>query len=227
MLRDSCANHEVNSQYHLNMAYIFLDESGDLGFKKSSSKWFLFTIAMTNEARALERAVKKVWRPLKRKHKKLGELHASHEKDITRKRVLRHLSEVADFKVLCVILNKQKVYVDLQNQKNYLYNYTANILLDRLHTKEVLEPKESVHLFVDRKDTKKRLRENFIDYLTSSMKKRRDGQFAVELHSSHENKSLQAVDFISWAIFRKYESGDYAFYDIIKSKITDERLLFP
>ncbi|MBU4299487.1 DUF3800 domain-containing protein [Patescibacteria group bacterium] len=26
------------------MAYIFLDESGDLGFKKSSSKWFLFTI---------------------------------------------------------------------------------------------------------------------------------------------------------------------------------------
>lgn len=59
------------------------------------------------------------------------------------------------------------------------------------------------------------------------MKKRREGSFAVELHSSHENKSLQAVDFISWAIFRKYERGDYEFYEIIKSKITDERLLFP
>jgi hypothetical protein len=209
------------------MAYIFLDESGDLGFKKTSSKWFLFTIALTNDARALERVVKRVWQPLKKKHKKLGELHASHEKDSTRRRVLQRLSDVKDLKVLCVMLNKKKVYVDLQNQKNYLYNYTANILLDRLHTKGVLTPKEPIHLFVDRKDTKKRLRENFISYLTDSMKKRRDGSFVVELHSSHENKSLQAVDFISWAIFRKYEQGDYEFYEIIKSKITDERLLFP
>lgn len=209
------------------MAYIFLDESGDLGFKKASSKWFLFTIAIVSAPRSLERVVKKIWRPLKKKHKRLGELHAYHADDITRKRMLKQLSEISDLKVLCVVLNKQKVYVDLQNQKNYLYNYTANILLDRLHTKDMLGPKEPIHLFVDRKDTKKRLRENFINYLTGSMKKRRDGPFVVELHSSHDNKSLQAVDFISWAIFKKYERGDFEFYEIIKTKITDERLLFP
>ena len=125
------------------------------------------------------------------------------------------------------LLNKQKVYVDLQNQKNYLYNFTANILLDRLHARGVVTSKEPIHLFVDRKDTKKRLRENFISYLTGSMKKRREGSFEVELHSSHENKSLQAVDFISWAVFRKYEKGDYEFYEIIKNKIVSEQLLFP
>ncbi len=59
------------------------------------------------------------------------------------------------------------------------------------------------------------------------MAKRRDGAFVVELHSSHENKSLQAVDFISWALFRKYEHDDYEFKEMIKSKITNERLLFP
>lgn len=59
------------------------------------------------------------------------------------------------------------------------------------------------------------------------MRQRGAELFAVELHSSHENKSLQAIDFISWAIFRKYEHGDYEFYEIIKNKITDERLLFP
>ena len=67
------------------MAYIFLDESGDLGFGKRSSKWFLFTIAIINEQRSLERIIKKVWRHLKKKHKRLGELHASQEKDATRK----------------------------------------------------------------------------------------------------------------------------------------------
>lgn len=208
------------------MAYIFLDESGDLGFKKTSSKWFLFTIALTSYPRSLEKVTKKVWKNLRKKHKHVGELHASHEKDSTRKRMLKSISSVEDLKVLCVILNKQKVYIDLQNQKNYLYNYTANILLDRLHTKEVLTSKEPINLYIDRKDTKKHLRENFISYLADSMKKRRDGHITISLHASHENKSLQAVDFISWAIFRKYEMEDYKFYDIIKGKIVDERLLF-
>ncbi|MCK6462903.1 MAG: DUF3800 domain-containing protein [Candidatus Pacebacteria bacterium] len=209
------------------MAYIFLDESGDLGFKKKSSKWFVFTIAMTQNARSLERVTKKIWRPLKKRHKQLGELHAYHADNVTRKRMLSELAKIENLKVSCVILNKQKVYIDLQNQKNYLYNYTANILLDRLYTKEILKPKEAINLFADRKDTKNHLRENFINYLTTSMKKRRDGGFSVVLHSSHENKSLQAVDFISWSIFRKYEKGDYEFYEIIKNKIVDERLLFP
>ena len=208
------------------MAYIFLDESGDLGFKKTSSKWFLFTIALTSEQRSLERITKKIWRNLRKKYKRIGELHAYHADNTTRSRMLKSLNELKDLKVMCIILNKQKVYVDLQNQKNYLYNYTANVLLERLHASGIIKDKESLHLYIDSKDTKKTLRENFIDYLTSSMKKRRDCHFEVQLHASHENKSLQAVDFISWAIFRKYERGDFEFYEMIKSKIIDERLLF-
>ena len=209
------------------MAYIFLDESGDLGFKKTSSKWFLFTIAIVPEARMLERVVKKIWGPLKKKHKKLGELHSYHADKVTRTRMLQKLNELKELKILTVLLNKEKVYVDLQNQKNYLYNYTANILLDRLHTSGVLTEGESIDLYIDRKDTKKSLRENFLNYLTKSMSSKRGGGFSVTLHTSHENKSLQAVDFISWAIFRKYEQGDFQYYELIKSKIVDERLLFP
>lgn len=209
------------------MAFIFLDESGDLGFKDNSSKWFLFTIAMTTEAKALERITKRIWRNLRKKHKKLGELHAYHADDITRRRMLKNISEVKNLKILTVILNKQKVYVDLQNQKNYLYNYTANILLERLHKSGAVEDNDPIHLYVDSRDTKKTLRENFINYLTDSMKKRRDCRFEIKLHASHENKSLQAVDFISWAIFRKYEKGDFEFYEIIKDKIIEERPLFP
>lgn len=206
--------------------YIFLDESGDLGFSKKSSKWFLVTIAMTRDERCLERVVKKVWRTLQKKHKHIGELHASNEKDTTRSKLLRMLSECDDLKIMTVILNKEKVFTDLQNQKNHLYNYTANILLDRLHNKYILEDDEEIDLVVDRKDTKRALRENLINYLTNSMNQRRSSNFVLNLHASHENKSLQAVDFISWAIFRKYECGDYEFYEIIKNKIIDERLLF-
>jgi hypothetical protein len=207
-------------------AYIFMDESGDLGFGKRSSKWFIFTIAIVKDKRSLERVVRKIWKPLKKSHQQLGELHAYHATAVTKTRMLQKLSELEDLKVLCIVLNKQKVYVDLQNQKNYLYNYTANILLDRLHKKGVIDGEHDIELFIDRKDTKKSLRENFINYLDSAMSERKAGKLSISLHSSNENKSIQAVDFISWAIFRKYERGDFEYYELIKNKIEDERLLF-
>lgn len=209
------------------MAYIFLDESGDLGFGKRSSRWFLFTIALTGDYRRLEKIIKRERNSLRKKHKNVMEMHAYHASVPTRKRILRNLSELPDVKVLCVVLNKKKVYVDLQNQKNILYNYTANILLDRLHTKNLIPIDEPIFMYIDRKDTNKNLRENFESYLKESIKSKRNGSVDIKLKASHEEKSLQAVDFISWAIFRKYERGDYEYYDLIKNQIIEENLLFP
>jgi hypothetical protein len=138
----------------------------------------------------------------------------------------KSLSEL-DISIVTTILNKQKVYIDLQNQKNYLYNYTANVLLERLINKDIIKDDDVLNLVVDKKDTKKNLRNNFIDYVTNAMKNRRNGNFKMQLSKSHEEKGLQAVDFLSWAIFRKYEKGDYEFYEIIKDKIIEENLLFP
>ena len=79
------------------MAYIFLDESGDLGFdfkKKNTSKFFVITILFTTDKKSIEKVVKNAHATLKKKHKqKGGVLHAYHEKRVTRKRLLSKLSE--------------------------------------------------------------------------------------------------------------------------------------
>jgi hypothetical protein len=209
------------------MAYIFLDESGDLGFKKKSSKWFLFTIVLTNNHKKIEKVIKNIRKGLKKKYK-LKELHAYHADAITRHRMLKKLSVLDDFKVLCIVLNKKKVYVDLQRQKNYLYNFTANILLDRLHNKNIIKTDELISLYIDKKDTNKFIRENFEKYLKDNLVKRgNSGKIEIRIKPSHTERCLQAVDFVSWAIFRKYERGDYEYYEDIKEKIIEERLLFP
>lgn len=209
------------------MVYIFLDESGDLGFKKKSSKWFLITIVLTNDHRKIENIVKKVHKNLSKKYKRVGELHAYHSQASVKMKILDKLASETDLKVLCVILNKRKVYIDLKNQKNYLYNYTANILLDRLRNKKVINTTESIELYIDQKDTNKNFRENFEVYLKSNLKKWGNRQINIKIKPSHTVKCLQAVDFISWAIFRKYELGDYEYYERIKEKIIGENLLFP
>src|SRR3989344_5019536 len=175
------------------MTYIFLDESGDLGFKKTSSKWFLFTLVAIDEPRKLDKIIKKARKSLKKKHKhRFSELHAYHCDDITRIRILKSLAEI-----------------------------------DILINKNIIDEKSVTSLIVDKKDTNKNLKNNFIDYITKAMNQKQKATFKMSLTASHDSKGIQAVDFISWAIFRKYEQGDYEFYEIIKDKIIDERLLFP
>ena len=41
-------------------------------------------------------------------------------------------------------------------------------------------------------------------------------KISIEIHTPESEKCLQIVDFISWAIFRKYEYNDQTFFDIIK-----------
>jgi len=208
------------------MAYIFLNESGDLGFKKKSSQWFIFTIVLTNNHRKIEKVIKKVRSGLKKKYKRISELHAYHSKVEVKIKMLKLLSQEKDLKIMCVILNKKKVYVDLRGQKNYLYNYTANILLDRLHNKKIIHTDEPIDLYIDQKDTNKFIRENFEKYLKDNFQKRGNKKVVIKIKPSYTEKCLQAVDFISWAIFRKYEQGDLEYYKLIKNKIIEENLLF-
>jgi len=209
------------------MLYIFLDESGDLGFNERSSRWFILSIILTSNHRKVEKCVKRVHKGLKKKYKKVGELHAYHSDSVTKKRILRMLSGVQDIEIYSIILNKKKVYTDLKNQKNYLYNYTANILLDRLYNKKNFRKGVNVLICIDQRETNKFLKKNFMDYLNNSLIKKGDGNFKIKIRPSQSEKCLQAVDFISWAIFRKYEKNDYEYYEIIKNKIVGESLLFP
>lgn len=212
------------------MAYIFLDESGDLGFdfsKKRTSKYFVITCLLANNKRIIEKTVAKTHLELRKKFKKSnGVLHCYHEKPITRIRLLKRLGK-KDCVIMCIYLNKLKVYTKLQNEKEVLYNYVTNILLDRVCTKKLINIKKSVILIASRKETNKFLNLNFKIYLENSAKNNHNLNLSIEIKTPFEEKSLQAVDFVSWAIFRKMQYGDESYYNLIKQKIAEENPLFP
>lgn len=208
------------------MVRIFLDESGDLGFSSGSSRFFILTIILTTNHRKIEKVIKKAHKSLRKKYKKVGELHSYNSDPPTRKRVLKGLAEINECKILCIILNKEKVYTDLQKQKQHLYNYAANILLDRLHNKKVINDGDKYELFIDRRETNKFLNNNFINYLTSNLSNKGNGSFDIKIKSSETEKCLQAVDFVSWSIFRKHERKDDEYYKVIKNNIIEENFLF-
>jgi len=211
------------------MNYIFLDESGDLGFnfkKKKTSKVFVITCLFVENKKPIEKIVRKTHSELKKKYKRrFGILHAVKEKPIIRQRLLKRLSE-KDCTIMTIYLNKKRVYTNLQNEKQVLYNYVANILLDRIYTKKLLPLAKNVLLVASRRETNKFLNRNFKNYLNNQILNRHKVNVKVLIKTPYEEKSLQAVDFASWAIFRKYEYGDDIYYNLIKNKIVEENPLF-
>jgi len=211
------------------MGYIFLDESGDLGFdfkKKKTTKYFVITVLFARNKRPIEKCVKNVHRGLRKKYKKIGILHAYIEEPVIKRRFLKLLSE-KDCVIMTIYLNKKRVYTKLQEEKSVLYNYVANILLDRIYSKKLIPINKKVELIASRRETNKFLNQNFKNYLNNQITNRHKINVEVVIKTPYEEKSLQAVDFASWAIFRKYEYGDDSYYNLIKNKIVEENPLFP
>ena len=212
------------------MAYIFLDESGDLGFNfanRKTSRFFIITCLFTENKRPIEKIVRKTHSELKKKHKrKTSVLHAVKEKPVTRRKLLSRLNE-RDGNIMTIYLNKKKVYTKLQDEKQVLYNYVANILLDRICSKKIIYMGTDINLIASRRETSRFLNENFKNYLNNQVQTRHKINIDICIRTPSEEKALQAVDFISWAIFRKYEYNDDSYYNLIKNKIVEENPLFP
>ena len=212
------------------MAYILLDESGDLGFdftKRKTTKFFVITFLFTQNKRPIEKVVRHIHRGLRKKFKKIHSvLHATREEPATKQRLLRKLAD-KECVIMSVYLNKKRVFTKLQNEKAVLYNYVTNILLDRIMTKRLIPTTEPIHLIASKRETNTFLNENFRSYLKNQMKDTHQLDLRIEIKTPAEEKALQAVDFVSWALFRKLEHNDTTYYNLIKGKIAEENPLFP
>lgn len=207
-----------------------MDESGDLGFdftKRKTTKYFLITCLFVKERKTIEKIVKKIFEGFKKNELKHhgGVLHAYKESEKTRLKLLSLLS-AKDVLVLSIYLNKSKVYTRLHDEKHILYNYVTNILLDRIYTKKHLPLDQVIELVASKRETNKFLNQNFCNYLTSQMANNHRVQLGVSISTPHEDKCLQVVDHVCWALFRKWEHGDSTYSDIIKDIIIEENPLF-
>ncbi|KKP87455.1 MAG: hypothetical protein UR90_C0004G0002 [Parcubacteria group bacterium GW2011_GWC1_35_8] len=213
------------------MAYIFMDESGDLGFnfkKKKTSKYFVIAFLFIKNKKPIERIIKKLFANFSKMEvrNRGGVIHAFKEKPTTRQKLLTSLNE-KDISIISIYLNKSKVYTKLQDEKHVLYNYVANMLLDRVYTKKLIPINEPIVLVASRRETNKFLNENFCGYLSRQVTGNHKVKISVEIKTPQQEKCLQVIDVVCWSLFRKREHGDESYYNLIKSKIIEESPLYP
>ena len=213
------------------MAYIFMDESGDLGFnfsKSKTSQFFVIALLFVSNKDPVEKVVKKIFQSFTPKERKYhgGTLHAFRETPKIRTKLLTLLNQ-KDISIVSLYLNKKKVYTKLHDTKHALYNYVTNIVLDRICTKKLIPKNEPVYLIASRRETNKFLNENFKNYLRRQVEDNHKLKIEVEIAAPHAEKCLQIADLVCWAIFRSREHGDDTYKELIKEKIVEDSPLFP
>lgn len=208
--------------------YIYLDESGDLGFdfrKKKTTKKFVITLLVCYTDAARKEFAKAVRRALKNKlnRKKKGSRHITEIKgtDTTleiKRYFFRNIKD-NNWSIYALVLNKVRVETHLQTKigKKKLYNFLARFLMEKLDLSTV---QRNVELVVDRCKNKEEVRD-FNQYLVNQLEALLP--LNTDLNISHltsqESAGLQAVDLFSWGIFRKYENNDMEWYKVYRDKL--------
>jgi len=214
------------------MSYIFMDESWCLWQNlenKWTSRYFLVTFLFCENKNLIEKIPKKVFKLFSKKQIKIRKwwvLHCNKEDKKTKVKLLNLVSDNKDnIKVFSIILDKNDFYLSLKKEKIAIYNIIVNKLLSRIYTKKIINIK-NINFYASKRETNKFLNKEFKNFLELEIKKNHWKNINVIIKSHYEDKSLQVVDFISWAIFRKYEFNDDNYYNIIKKNIVEEDYMY-
>ena len=131
------------------MWYLYLDESGDLGFdfvNKKPSKFFTITVLAINGTDTNRNFMKAVRQTARRKLPRGRELKGAFT-DIHVKEYFYKLVKPVKFGVYALTLNKKRVFEKLTEDKARVYNYIARILLEKIPYEKATN---RVELIIDR-----------------------------------------------------------------------------
>jgi hypothetical protein len=219
-----------------NLAYIFLDESGDLGFDftKESSTHFVITLLICEDKKVFDGFKTAVKHTIKHKLNRQKKLNSQNELKSTRtllavkKYFLDNLRKQKNqaWYINSIILDKQELFKNLAiiPEQHRLYNLLSKVILEQVSF-PIKKGDHSVQLIVDSSKGKKQ-RAIFNQYLKTNIELLLDigVQFSINHEKSHNNAGLQAVDLFCAGFSRKYSYNDIKWYSLFKDRIRKEVL---
>ncbi|MEI6296989.1 MAG: DUF3800 domain-containing protein [bacterium] len=199
--------------------YVFIDESGDSGFKidKGSSDFFVIALLIFKDNLEIEKAslaVKELRRDLKFPDNM--EFKFSKSKDVVKEKFLKTIRGF-DFKIRALVVEKKIIRSrDLKVDKKSFYSYFVKQVL-KYGGKTILNTKVKIDGSGDRE-----FKRSFSSYLRRELNNKEKCILSdLKFVDSKSSIPIQMADMVAGAI-RKFYEGDISFKNLIKKLIEDE-----
>lgn len=214
---------------------IYLDESGDLGWKfdmpygnGGSSRYLTITyiIVPDEKKEILRRIIKKTYQNfnLDKSFEHKGTKLKTHQRDYFIDKVIAFLKNNQDVKLGTITVSKEKVYDYIRKDGNKLYNYMINLgFIDTISLYD-----GNVLLLRDNRTIKVKSGNSLIDYLQTKLWFEKKSKVTIidKPTDSASNYNLLFIDWISYMIWCKYEYKNEKYFDLLKDYMVIKELYF-
>ena len=192
------------------MRYGFLDESGDVAYTLEAGNTLIVAVVVASHPEALRKAVTKTRKALGKRARNLPELKAADSDPRLVQKLLTHAVGIG-FDAVGVVLDKRQI--PEPDDPEELYREACAVAV-----REVVRQWGSVSVVLDRRYTKRQLREKLEQALEGGVE-----DLGITMILRHEDstreRALQVADAVAWSLFQKYERQDEAFWKIIRESV--------
>ena len=194
------------------MSYIYIDESGDLGTKHGSSKYFVMAAIKVEDSKKLEKIIKKTRRDFKKKMLTSNEIKGGNLPYDLKIKILEKLKNI-DYEVFIIVFDKENRYKIGYGDNKKAYDILASRLA------KLINIDKPTFIFIDKSKNKQEEIDSFNELFLDNLNNIKKQPITIEHADSMHYKGLQMADLISWSTFQNFENDNPEFLDIIKNKV--------
>ena len=204
---------------------IYGDEAGDFGFveQEGSSEYFIVTTVTMTE-NIIAHQLLNLRRELMWNGVGLGNgFHAYDDNRAVRSAVFREIA-ASRLRIDSTIIPKARVGANLRRSNLLLWQFAWLTHLQRVVPRVT---RRADDLMVVAASIRTQMRAGAVEEaLHDVVKQVRPGRSVAHIADANSDLAVQAADYCSWAIQRKWERGDFRAYGAIRHLIGSEQALF-
>ena len=197
--------------------FVYLDESGDTGFRfnEGSSRYFVITLLVVDDSIALHAAISELRERLGfAPDNEFKFYHSSRDVRLSFLRMLRR----QDFVARALVIDKTLMTRPHMRKRETFYSYLVRMILE--HDNDTIS---DAMIVLDESVKSKKSKQHLATYLRKALNSdpRAPKVRGVRYHDSRSDNLIQAADMLSGAIYAKYHRGDETYLREIKPRIGD------
>ncbi|MCB9073737.1 MAG: DUF3800 domain-containing protein [Bdellovibrionaceae bacterium] len=209
--------------------YMFLDESGDLNFSKTGSNYFILSsLSAFRPFPWYQDLIDLKFKYLESPHHlNLQRFHASEDRQEIRDGVFEILNKHhASFRLDSIIVQKNKAHPKVRELDRFypmILRYLLTYVVKGYQHKQISEA-----IFVTDTLPVKKGRNAIDKGIKTHLKDAFPSNLMHQIHhwDSKSTIGLQAVDYLNWAIYKKWNNGEMRPYNQIKNSVHSEFDIF-